>query len=102
VREGGIRTIAEALERARAGDTISVSPGEYHEALHLRSGVSLVSAEMHGAKITSSGVVAMSDGVHTAHFSGFEILGPGEVGIHILNSDVDVTSVRVSGCIRRG
>jgi hypothetical protein len=97
VSQSGSRTIAETLERARVGDTISVGPGEYHEALHLRNGVSLVSSEMHGAKIMASGVVVMSDGVQNAHFSGFEILGPGDVGIRIQNSELDVTGVKVSG-----
>ena len=52
----GLRTISEAIERARAGDTISVSPGEYHETLHLRSGVSIISTELHGARIIAPGV----------------------------------------------
>lgn len=102
VSANSIRTISEALDKARAGDTISVSPGEYHETVHLRSGVSLLSAEIYGAKISAPDVVVVAHGVHDARFSGFELVGPGEVGIRLVNSDVAVTDVRVSGMQRAG
>jgi hypothetical protein len=93
----GLRTISEALERARAGDTISVSPGEYHETLHLRSGVSIISTQLHGARIIAPEVAVLGENIHHARFSGFDIAGPGEVGMRISNSDVDVEDVRISG-----
>jgi serine/threonine protein phosphatase PrpC len=102
VGEGGISSIEDALDRAAPGDTISVPPGEYHENLHLRSGVNLVSTEMYGAKITAPGVVVMGDGVRDTRFSGFEIVGTGEVGISVLNSEVEVSGVRVSGMRKAG
>src|SRR3954447_20414834 len=55
----GLRTISEAIERARPGDTISVSAGEYHETLHLRSGVSLISTPLHGARIIAPTVAVL-------------------------------------------
>jgi serine/threonine protein phosphatase PrpC len=97
VGQGRISSIEEALSKATPGDTISVSPGEYHEALHLRSGVSLVSPEVYGAKIIAPGVAVMGDAVQDARFAGFEIVGPGEVGIQLVNSDVELTNVKVSG-----
>jgi PPM family protein phosphatase len=93
----GISTIEEALEKARPGDTIEVSPGEYHEALHLRSGISVVSTESHGARIFSSDVAVSAVNIHDALFVGFDIAGPGRVGIRIADSDVNVKDVRVSG-----
>jgi hypothetical protein len=102
VGQGGMSSIEEALDKAGAGDTISVAPGEYHEALHLRSGVSLVSPEVFGAKIIAPGVAVMADAAHDARFSGFEIVGPGEVGIQLVNSDVELENIRVSGMRKVG
>jgi len=93
----GLRTISEAIERARPGDTISVSPGEYHETLHLRSGVSIISTPLHGARIIAPGGAVLGENIHHARLSGFDIAGPGEVGIRISNSDVEIEDVRISG-----
>jgi PPM family protein phosphatase len=102
VGQGGISSIEDALNKATPGDTISVAPGAYREALHLRSGVSLVSHEVYGAKIIAPAVAVMGDAVHDARFSGFEILGPGEVGIQIVNSDIELTNLKVSGMRKVG
>jgi PPM family protein phosphatase len=91
-----IATIGAALDRARAGDTIEVTPGEYHEDVHLRSGISVVSTALHGARILSSNVAVLAEDIHNARFAGFDIPGPGRVGIRIANSDLGVTDVRVS------
>ncbi len=93
----GLRTVSEAIERARAGDTISVSPGEYHETVHLRSGVSIISTQLHGARIIAPEVAVLGENIHHARFSGFDIAGPGEVGMRISNSDVEIEDVRISG-----
>ena len=97
VGPNAFKTISEAMERARPGDTILVSPGEYHENLSLPNGVSIVSTELQGAKLTAPGVVVVAENVHHAHFSGFDIVGPGELGMRLTNSDVEVANVRISG-----
>jgi len=97
VGPNGLRTISEAIERARPGDTISVAPGEYHETLHLRSGVSIISTPLHGARIMALGVAVVGENIHHARFSGFDIAGPGEAGIRISNSDIEFEDVRISG-----
>ena len=102
VGQGGMSSIEEALNKAAAGDTISVAPGEYHEALHLRSGVSLVSPEVYGAKIIATEVAVIGDAVHETRVSGFEILGPAEVGIQLINSDIELTNLKVSGMRKVG
>ena len=93
----GFRTVSEAIEHAKAGDTISVSPGEYHEALHLRSGVSIISTQLHGARIIAPEVAVLGDNIRHARFSGFEIAGPGEVGMRISNSDIQIDDLRITG-----
>ena len=102
VSPDAIPTIAAALDRARPGDTIEVSPGEYHEDLHLRSGISVVSTALHGARILSPDVAVLAEDIHNARFAGFDIAGPGRVGIRIANSDLHVTDVRVSGMQNAG
>jgi serine/threonine protein phosphatase PrpC len=97
-----IPTIGAALARARPGDTIEVSPGEYHEDVHLRSGISVMSTALHGARILSPDVAVLAEDVHNARFAGFDIAGPGRVGIRIANSDLQVTDVRVSGMRNAG
>jgi PPM family protein phosphatase len=97
-----IPTIGAALDRARAGDSIEVSPGEYHEVLHLRSGISVVSTTLHGARILSPDVAVLAEDIHNARLAGFDIAGPGRVGIRIANSDLHVTGVRVSGMQNAG
>ena len=92
-----IPTIGAALDQARPGDTIEVSPGDYPEAVHLRTGISIVSKRFHGARITSSDIAVSAENIHDALFVGFDIAGPGRVGIRISNSDLRVTEVRVSG-----
>ncbi len=98
----GLKTISEAIERARAGDTISVSPGEYPETLHLRSGVSIISTQLHGARIIAPQVAVLAENIHHARFSGFDIDGPGAVGMQISNSDLDIEDVRISGMNSNG
>jgi serine/threonine protein phosphatase PrpC len=97
-----IPTIGAALSRARPGDTIEVSPGEYHEDVHLRSGISVVSTEFHGARIFSPDVAVLAEDVHNARFAGFDLAGQGRVGIRIANSNLRVTGVRVSGMQNAG
>jgi hypothetical protein len=93
----GLRTISEAIERARPGDTVAVSPGEYHETLHLRSGVSIISTQLHGARIIAPEVAVLGENIHHARVSGFDIAGPGQVGMRISNSDVEIEDVNISG-----
>jgi serine/threonine protein phosphatase PrpC len=97
VGPNGISTIGAALDRARPGDTIEVSPGEYPEAIHLRTGISVMSTQFHGARIISPDIAVSAENIHDALFVGFDIAGPGRVGIRVSNSDLHVTEVRVSG-----
>ena len=102
VGPNAITTIGAALDQAQPGDTIAVNPGEYHEDLHLRNGISVMSTTPHGARIISPDVAVLADGIHNASFTGFDIAGPGRVGIRIADSNLRVTGVRVSGMQNAG
>jgi parallel beta-helix repeat protein len=94
---GGQRTITDALNLAKQGDTILVEPGTYRENIRLTSGVTLISAQRHAAVLEGGEVLVLADGISQAHIVGFKLAGPAEVGIRILNSGVDVTDVEITG-----
>jgi len=102
VGPNGISSIGAALDRARDGDTIVVAPGEYHETVVLRSGISVVSTDLHGAHIFAPDLAVSAEHIHNARFVGFEITGPGRLGILVADSDVQITDVRVSGMQEAG
>lgn len=105
VGDGGMATITEALAKAGSGQTVMVGPGEYHEALQLRTGVRLVSQVPRAAVIlppAGSGVPAVTaQGVTGARIEGFRIAGseqaPLQVGLRLADSAVQVESVEISG-----
>jgi hypothetical protein len=105
VGDGGTATITEALAKASPGQTVLVAPGEYRETLQLRNGVRLVSEVPRGARIlppVGSGVPAVTaQGVSGGRVEGFRILGdaqtPLQVGLRLVDSDVVVDGVEVSG-----
>jgi serine/threonine protein phosphatase PrpC len=102
VGPNGIPTIAAAIDRARDGDTVEVAPGEYHENVVLRSGISVVSTDLHGARILAPELAVSAEHIHNARLVGFEISGPGKVGIRVADSNLQVTDVRVSGMEEAG
>ena len=57
---GAYQSIAEALGEARAGDVVSVEPGEYAESLQLPEGVELVARVPGKAVLVAPGNVAPS------------------------------------------
>lgn len=77
-------TIASAMAKASAGDTVMVGPGTYRESVQLRNGVALIAQQPHAALIQGS---VTADSLQNARLEGFQIRG-GEIGIRIRNSDV--------------
>lgn len=96
------RALAETLERARAGETVVVAPGDYRGPVRLKAGVSLVSQLPREAVIRpgddAAHAVTARD-VQGAALTGFRIDGEGrlEVGVSLQNSNVDVEDVEVTG-----
>ena len=110
VGDGGLATIGEALGKARPGQRIEVSAGQYRETLQLRDGVSLVSLVPRGAVIlppAGSGVPAVTaQGITDARLAGFRIAGdaqtPLQVGLRPADSAVDVEGVEIAGAAAAG
>lgn len=102
VGAGAHPTIAAALASASPGDTVSVDPGIYRESVHMRPGVSLVSAQRLGATIETTDVGVNAEGIARARLAGFRIAGGGATGIRIVNSDLEVTGVEVTGMTESG
>ena len=103
-------SIAQAIQRARAGTTIVVEPGEYRETLTLKSQVRLVSSVPRAAILRLPGaaseraaaIVAM--GVTDAALEGFRIVGdaatPLGTGVLTADSELSISNVEISGAAR--
>jgi serine/threonine protein phosphatase PrpC len=103
-------SIAQAIQRARAGTTIVVEPGEYRETLTLKSQVRLVSSVPRAAILRLPGaaseraaaIVAM--GVTDATLEGFRIVGdaatPLGTGVLTDDSELSISNVEISGAAK--
>jgi serine/threonine protein phosphatase PrpC len=97
-------TIGDALAAARSGDTIIVGPGEYREAVRLRSGVTVVSEIPHRAVIRpalsgAAGPAVTVDGIRDARLRGFQIVGEDarmQFGVLVLNGELELQDTRIS------
>jgi hypothetical protein len=104
---GATGSIADALQRAGAGSTVIVEPGEYHERLLLRTGVRLISRVPRAATIRLPGNASDADpavvaaDIHDAEFAGFRVLGDAAsalgTGLLVRDSDLSIVDVEVSG-----
>lgn len=98
-------SITEALEKARAGDTVEVLLGDYREQVRLKSGVTLRSRVPREARILaaplSKGPAVIGREVKGARLSGFRIVAdaqsPLSAGILLENSQAEVDDVEVEG-----
>jgi len=94
VPSSGIRTISQAIVKARTGDTVLVSDGVYKEDVFLKAGVYLKAQYLHGAIIDGGGrgtVVTMGTG---SGIEGFEIRN-GTIGIFSKDPDVEIRKNRI-------
>ena len=97
--------IGEALAKAAAGDTVTVGPGEYREAVTLKSGVRLVGTADSLLKppVGAGGAwtAITARGITDAHVSGFVIgAGPGQplaIGLLAEAATVAVDGLEISG-----
>jgi PPM family protein phosphatase len=104
-------SIEEAIARARPGDTVRVTPGEYRAPITLRPGITLVSVRRHeaiirpaiGAEPAAAVVIAAGD---RSVFSGFRVAGDAErplaVGVRVNGTAAEVDDVEVVGATQAG
>jgi serine/threonine protein phosphatase PrpC len=101
-------TIEAAMAEARAGDTVDVSAGEYHEPIQLKSGITLQSHVPREAVLRLSapagvhaGPAVAAQGVKDAHLAGFRIAAdtqaPLATGILAVESSVKLDQVEIEG-----
>jgi serine/threonine protein phosphatase PrpC len=98
-------TITAALAEAHPGDTVEVQPGEYHEQVRLKGGITLRSRvpldAILRAPALSNGPAIVAEGIQNARVSGFRIVGdaqsPLSAGIVLTNSRVEIDNVEVQG-----
>jgi serine/threonine protein phosphatase PrpC len=100
-------SITQALQRAVAGTTILVEPGEYRETLTLKSFVRLVSSVPRGAVIRLPGAApegaaaVVARGVTDATVDGFRIVGdaatPLGTGVRAVDSQLSISHVEIAG-----
>jgi Right handed beta helix region len=84
-----------------------VAPGQYHEQIHLKEGVSLISRKPREAlirltdEVIDPGIAVVADSVKNGRFVGFKILGseknPLEIGLRLVNADIEIEDIEISG-----
>jgi PPM family protein phosphatase len=105
--KGGFATINEALAKARPGDTVEVSSGEYPEQLRLKSGVTVrgrlpdVPILRAAAIQTGLPVAIVAEGVEGARVVGFRIRAddkaPLQTAVVIADSDLELQDTEIVG-----
>jgi len=100
-------SIMAAVNRAGAGASIVVEPGEYRERIRLKDGVRLISIEPRGATVrlpsdaSEQDPAVSAEGVSDAAMTGFRIIGdaatPLGTGLSIRNASVSIVDVEISG-----
>jgi serine/threonine protein phosphatase PrpC len=107
VGTGGFASIGEALAKARSGDTVEVSAGEYPEQLRLKDGVTLRGRMsdvpiLRAASIeTGPAVAIVAEGVHGARVLRFAIRAseqaPLASAVVISDSDLELQDTEIVG-----
>jgi serine/threonine protein phosphatase PrpC len=100
-------TIGAALADARPGDLVIVESGTYRESITLREGISIVSAERHGAELRrprdlpGKWTAVTATGIGSASIRGLRIVGTEaerlDVGVLLSDSVASLEDLEVSG-----
>jgi PPM family protein phosphatase len=86
-------TIAAALIKAQAGDTVFLPAGTFRELVELKTGVDLIAQKPHETILEGS---LVANNVNHARIEGLQIRA-GTVGIDVRNSDIQIARCEVSG-----
>jgi PPM family protein phosphatase len=105
-------SIATALAGARAGDTVEVLPGVYHERLLMKDGVRIASRPAGQAVLQPEADASQPDAavviqdVRSGSVSGFRIVGgprvPIAVGVLVADSAVELDGFEIEGTTSAG
>jgi hypothetical protein len=100
-------TISAALADARPGDLVIVEAGTYRESIALREGISVISAERHGAElrrppdVTGAWTAVTASGITSASLRGLRIVGTEterlDVGVLLSNAVASLEDLQVTG-----
>ncbi|HYZ85225.1 MAG TPA: protein phosphatase 2C domain-containing protein [Bryobacteraceae bacterium] len=94
------KTIASAMDRATAGDTVIVKPGIYNEAIRAKEGVRVVSQPIHGAILEGADSLIQSDGVSSGVIDGFRIVGKKTgtaIGVTLRDTAISLSNLHITG-----
>ena len=77
-----------------------VAPGQYHEQIILKEGVSLISEQPREAVIRAAGIAVQANDIHRGRFVGFRVTGEEQnnlsVGIQLNDSNVEISDNEVT------
>ena len=98
-------TITQAVDKAAPGDTVEVLSGDYHEQIHLKSGITLRSRIPREARLLASpvagGPVIFAQNVDHARVTGFLVVGddqgPLPIAIELDNSPIELDDTEIEG-----
>jgi hypothetical protein len=94
VPSGELKTIGQAMVKARAGDTIWVEPGEYRENISLTNGIVLASRTLFKAVINGRGSKKVVTLGANSTITGFDIRN-GDIGVYSIASGGEISKCRI-------
>jgi hypothetical protein len=99
--------ISTAIEEARPGDLVVVEAGTYRESITLREGVTVVSADRHGAELRRPAALAgpwtaiTVTGVTSASVRGLRIVGTSterlDIGVLVTDAVASLEDLEIAG-----
>jgi PPM family protein phosphatase len=100
-------SINAAIAEARPGDLVVVDAGTYRESITLREGVTVVSAQRHGAELrrpaqlTGAWTAITATGVTSAAVRGFRIVGTSterlDIGVLVSDAVASLEDLQIAG-----
>jgi serine/threonine protein phosphatase PrpC len=97
-------TIGAALAEARSGDTVQAAPGQYHECIQMKAGVTVVGDPGKVALLPppNCGTAAVTaENIQSGRLSGFTIKPDGayapEIGVLVRDSAIELQFLEITG-----
>lgn len=100
VTPDGAITLSKALGQAQPGDSVIVGPGTYRDKIRLVAGVVVVNEPRRSATLEGGEIVA--ENIRGSRLAGFKIAGPATAGVRLVDAEVEITDVQVTGALEAG